>query len=111
MSTENKPQQLTVKEALEQGLEITRSFAHSKTGIPVFYVRPADACFNRSRRFVGYDKMRKGIQKWFAPEIKYFQIKNTIIGSNNESNALKEFWRICEAYEIGVFTEVKEIKQ
>lgn len=104
-----QPQQLTVKEALEQGLKITRS-AGSKTGIPIFYVRPADACFNQSRRFVGYDKMERGIQKWFAPAVKYFQVKNSIIGSNNKSNALREFWRVCEGAEIGVFVEVKEIK-
>lgn len=104
------PTTLTVKEAIEQGLKITRSAGQPKTGMPVFYVRPANACFNRSRRFVGYDKMQKGIAKWWAPEVKHFEIKNTIVGSNNESNALKEFWRICEGAEIGILVKVKEIK-
>ena len=78
------------------GIHVLRSHGLSKTGAPIFFVRPANMCFNRSRRFVGYDKMAKGIVKWFAPEVKYWEIDGYILGSNSEENAVKEWNRVSD---------------
>lgn len=90
-------------------VKIERSFGQSKTGIPIFYVRPLQACNNKSHRCVGYNKKERTVWKWFYPEINYYEIKNCVIGSNSERNALKEFWRVCSKEEIGVIVEVKKI--
>lgn len=88
-------------------IKIERSLGRTKTGIPVFFVRPAHACENRSRCFVGYDKMNKGIVRWYASSILYFIVDGHLIGSNNEKNALSEYWRICDRNKVGKIVEVK----
>lgn len=88
-------------------IKIGRSYGRNKLGAPVFFVRPSEKCFNRSRRFVGYDKMYKGIDKWFSPTITYFVIDDRIIGSNTAMNALREYHRVCEKEKIGKYFEVK----
>lgn len=95
----------------ESPLKIERSHGRTKAGISVFYVRPAKTCFNRSRRFVGLTALQEGIKKWFGPEVRYFEVKSRIIGSNNETNALKEYWRVCDKSEIGVAAQVQEHKE
>jgi hypothetical protein len=90
-------------------LDRYRSRGRTKLGIPVFYVRPKEACENRSRKFVGYHKMNKGIERWFAPEVKYFLVDGHLIGSNNPKNALREYHRICEKEKIGRQFEVNPI--
>ena len=94
---------------IKEAVDIRRSFGQNKTGIPVFFVRPIIACFNRSHRFVGYDKMDKGIDKWFSPEVKTFLIDGHIIASNSEKNALREYHRVCTKDKIGKLFEVKQL--
>lgn len=90
-------------------VKIDRSFGQNKTGIPIFFVRPLLTCHNRSHRCVGYDKKDLAIQKWFSPEVYYYVIKNYVIGSNSEMNALREFWRVCSKEEIGILVEIKTL--
>ena len=61
-------------------IKVTRSFGRNRLGVPVFFVRPLEASFNRSRRFVGYDKLNKGVQRWFAPAVKMFLVDGHLIG-------------------------------
>jgi hypothetical protein len=77
-------------------VHIRRSAGRAKDGMPVFYVRPAQSCENRSRRFLGYDQRDKGIIKWFVPNVNYYLVDGHLIGSNTAQNALKEYWRICD---------------
>ena len=105
LSQGQTPKELTVKEALD----IRRSAGQTNTGIPVFYVRPTSACFNRSHRFVGYDKMNKGIEKWFSPIVKSYLIDGHVIVSNSEKNALREYHRVCAKEKIGQLFSIKII--
>ena len=65
------------------------------------YLRPNYECFNKSRKVGGmrnevWDKVYKTISKWYAPGINLYMVDGHIIGSNNEENALKEYWRVCD---------------
>lgn len=95
----------------EIGVKVERSFGRTRTGIPVFYVRPAEACENNSRRYLGYAKLNKGIARWYGPEVKYFLVDGHLIGSNNEKNALWEYWKICDKSKIGKKFEVIDYQQ
>ena len=97
------------KEPQRAYIEVRRSHGQAKTGIPVFFVRPVMPCCNRSHRFVGYDKMRKGIEKWFSPEINSYLVDDHVICSNNPNNALREYHRVCATEKIGKLFEVKLI--
>lgn len=105
------PPELTVKESIEQGngdqLEVRRSDGKTRMGIPVFFVRPSMACFNRSHRFVGYYKMSMGVRKWFSGEIRAYLIDGYVIASNSEDHALREYHRVCAKEKIGQLFEVK----
>lgn len=65
------------------------------------YLRPNYECFNKSRK-VGsatgdiWDKVDKVIAKWYGPKVNLYMIDGHVIGSNNEENALKEYWRVCD---------------
>jgi hypothetical protein len=39
--------------------------------------------------------------------VLYFDICGTVIGAKDEASALKEYWRICPAEEIGKAQKVK----
>lgn len=94
----------------EVGVKTERSSGKSKAGIPIFYVRPAISCYNKSRRYVGYQKMNAGIKRWYYPKVRYFLVDNYLIGANKEKNSLKEYWRICDTDKIGVEFKVVENK-
>jgi len=98
------------KKADRADLDIRRSKGQNRTGIPVFYIRPVFACDNRSHRFIGYDKMEKGIAKWFSPEIRAYIVDGHLIGSNTPNNARREYNRICERKKIGQTFEVKPLQ-
>jgi len=95
----------------DPGVKYERSGGRAKWGVPVFFVRPALPCGNSSRRYVGYDKLRKGIARWYGPKIIYFVIEGHVIGSNSEKNALREYWRICDKENIGKIFYVKPLQQ
>jgi hypothetical protein len=88
---------------------VRRSFGQTKTGIPIFFVRPAQACFNRSRRCIGYDKMNKVVEKWFSPAVLYYLVDDHVIGSNSEKNALLEYHRVCVMENVGKLFKVETI--
>lgn len=96
-------------EEIQANLDIRRSAGQTKTGIPVFFVRPTIACDNRSHRFVGYNKKEKGIGKWFSPSVQSFLIDGHVIASNSEKNALREYHRVCAKEKIGQLFEVKTL--
>lgn len=98
-------------EQKEPAIKYERSAGKAKGGIPIFFVRPQLACNNRSRRYIGYDKLRKGIQRWYGPEVKFYLVDGHLIGSNKPANALHEYWRICEREKIGRIFEVIEYAQ
>lgn len=91
----------------QDDIKIEASRGFGKANKERYYVRPIWECFNRSRSVSGYsrkeieEKIEKLIKKWYAPEIILYEINGLLIGSNNESNALKEYWRVCEQKDIG----------
>lgn len=80
-------------------VSVISSNGFSKNGEQYVFIRPTRQCFNRSRRCLKSNAERT-IKKWFTP-INYYEIQGHIIGSNNEVNALKEYWRVCAPENIG----------
>lgn len=80
-----------------EGIKIENSNGLGKGGRVVYYVRPLQQCFNRSRKFKGFthfeltEKKDKLIKKWYAPMVIYYEVDGHIIGSNSKENALKEY--------------------
>ena len=91
------------------GVKIVRSRGRNKDAMPVFFVRPLNACENRSRRFMGYKRRDDGIHRWFGPMVIYYLVDGHLIGSNSPKNALKEYWRICSIEKVKQKFEVKEL--
>ncbi len=95
-------------------VEITYSRGRGKNGKLHAYVRPARECLNKCRRISGYDKedldeqILKCIKKCYTP-IHYYKINGSIIGANNEKNAMAEFRKICRRDDIGQQFEIEEI--
>lgn len=94
--------------ATMKGIEITYSDGRGKSGQQYAYIRPAGKCRNKSRRCAVQD-IQKTIDRYFAPEVKYYEVDGFTIGSNSPDNGLKEYYRICDKRLIGVKFEVKEI--
>lgn len=90
-----------------EGIEITYSDGRGKNGQQYAYIRPAK-CRNQSRRCPVRD-IQKTLSRYFAPEVKYYEIDGFTIGSNSPENALKEYYRICDRRLIGVKFQVKQI--
>lgn len=94
---------------------IKHSRGYGKNGKISAYIRPKEYCFNRDRKVSAFSnqelsgKISDCVKKYYEP-IKYYEIKGKIIGSNNEENALKEWWRVCEKDDIGIRINV-EIKK
>lgn len=84
---------------MSKQVEITRSNGFSKNGGQYYYLRPSVKCDNKSRRVLE-DRIVANINKWFSPDILLYKINGSIIGSNSEENALKEYWRICDEADI-----------
>lgn len=85
-----------------EGIKIEKSNGRGKGGRSVYYIRPIQKCFNKSRKVSGFthaeieEKKEKLINKWYAPMIIYYEINGCVIGSNSKENALKEYSRICD---------------
>lgn len=83
-------------------LKVTKSQGRAKNGNVYFYVRPLLSCSNKSRR-VHSDLLHNWILK-FMPSITYYVFQNnsgwkTIIGAKDQTQAWKEYKRICEKRE------------
>lgn len=99
------------KEMLDS-VSVTYSRGRAKYGRKVYFVMPnSQNCRNRSRRIVAQDgdqayyKLIEVIKKWYFP-LSDYTVDGLIICSNSESNALSEYWRICEKNKVGVNFEV-----
>lgn len=92
---------------------IERSKGKSNTGV-TYYVRPNKKCFNRSRPVIIYDgadvdkRIKRLVVRWFWP-MKYYTIDGITIGSNSESNALQEYWRVCDPSKKDKFLKATEL--
>ncbi len=81
------------------------SNGRGKAGKLSAFIRPSQSCFNKSRKVSAYSlpelkqSIDKCIIKWFDIVI-YYQIDGHTIGSNNEINALKEYYRVCDKKDI-----------
>jgi hypothetical protein len=86
---------------LIKDVSVCYSRGRGKGGRRANFIRPADNCFNKSRRVTGFtdeeldEKIIATVKKWYYP-MKYYKVDNHIIGSNSEENALREYWRVCE---------------
>ncbi|MEI6949797.1 hypothetical protein V9K67_21600 [Paraflavisolibacter sp. H34] len=82
-------------------VQIVYSHGRGSGGKLYAYVRPANDCFNRSRRVGGFTgaelegAIQMCIEKWFTP-CNYYLVEGCVIGSNSEKNALKEYWKVCD---------------
>jgi hypothetical protein len=99
------------KEMLDS-VSVTYSRGRAKYRRNVYFVMPnSQTCRNRSRRIVAQDgdkayyKLIGVIKKWYFP-LNEYKVDGLIICSNSESNALSEYWRICEKSKVGVNFEV-----
>lgn len=103
------------KELIEKNVSVCYSRGYGKGGKRYYYIRPKDDCYNQSRKVSGwtgdelFDAIVRCVKKWYEP-IQYFMIEGKIIGSNNEENALKEWWRVCEKSQIGIRCAVEKIE-
>lgn len=103
------------KEMLDS-VSVTYSRGRAKYGRMVYFVMPnSQTCRNKSRRIVAldgdqaYDKLIEIVKKWYFP-LNEYKVDGLIICSNSESNALSEYWRICEKYKVGLQFEVSSLK-
>lgn len=92
-------------------LKIEKSNGRGKLGMQAVYIRPDYYCFNKSRKAKAYsnedlqNKINNIIRKWYSPQLFVYEIDGETIVSNNEYNALKEYWRVCNRNKIGaIFT-------
>lgn len=87
-------------EELIKDVSVCYSRGRGKGGSRANFIRPADDCFNRSRRVTGFtneeldEKIIQVVKRWYYP-MKYYKVDGHIIGSNSEENALKEYYRVC----------------
>lgn len=84
------------------------SNGNGMAGMQYAYLRPNYECMNKSRRVGAFyskelwEKAEKVVLKWYYPKIILYKIDGLTIASNNEINALKEWWRICEKKFVGI---------
>ena len=89
-------------------VKVEYSRGYGKSGKLAAYVRPDFDCFNRSRRVADYsheglrEMVNTVIRKWYAPKLVAYKIDGYVIVSNNEENALKEFYRVCDKEQINI---------
>lgn len=94
-------------------IKIKNSKGRGKDGKKHVYIRPDYYCFNKSRKASGFyeDDLKESInsvlRKWYQPELFIYEINGQTIVSNNEKNALTEYWRVCESKDIGKIFTVK----
>ena len=97
-------------------IKISPSKGRGRAGKLHAYVHPDYYCFNRSRKASGfnYDELKDSInsvvRKWYSPAVFVYEIDGQTIVSNNEKNALTEYWRVCARDKIGVIFPVKLIE-
>ena len=90
---------MDIKELLN-GVDVTYSRGRGKGGRRRWFIMPKHYCFNKARSVTGYDtkemeeKVIEIVKKWYYPMI-YYKIDGHTIGSNNERNALTEYYRVC----------------
>lgn len=98
-------------EELLKDVSVCYSRGRGRGGRRANFIRPADDCENKSRRITGFtakeldEKIIAVVKKWYYP-MHYYIIDGHLIGSNNEMNALKEYWRFCEKDYIGMIMPV-----
>lgn len=97
---------------LLSGVSVCYSRGRGRGGRRANFIRPSEDCFNKSRRVTGFtdeeldEKIIATVQKWYYP-MRYYLVDGHLIGSNNEMNALKEYWRVCEKDYIGMIMRVQ----
>lgn len=103
---------IEIEKEMLDSVSVTYSRGRTKYGRKVYFVMPnSETCRNRSRRIVAQDgdqayyKLIELIKKWYYPLNEYV-VDGSIICSNSESNALSEYWRICERNKVGINFEV-----
>jgi hypothetical protein len=88
-------------------LKIERSKGKGMMGKMSAYIRPDYYCFNKARKADGWnnqelqESINNILRKWYQPELFAYEIDGETIVSNNEKNALTEYWRVCERTKIG----------
>lgn len=103
-------------EKYKEAININFSIGKGKGGKKYAYIRPKANCFNRDRKVGGFTKNElrvqiiKCIEKYYFP-IRYYELENHIIGANNEDNALKEYWRVCDLKDVGKQFVIKNINK
>lgn len=97
-------------------LKIEKSKGFGKDGKQWVSIRPDYYCFNKARKAKAYsnedlqDAVNTIIRKWYSPELFVYEIDGQTIVSNNEDNALTEYWRVCDRNKIGaIFTVATKI--
>lgn len=97
-----------------QNIKITHSNGLGKGGKMFVFIRPDFDCMNRSRRVGAYtseelkEVVAKCIAKYYTP-LKQYMVDGHIIGSNNEKNALREYWKVCDKNYVGKRFLVEEM--
>ena len=98
-------------EELLKGVSVCFSRGRGRGGRRANFIRPAEDCFNRSRRVTGFtdeeldQKIIATVKKWYYP-MRYYIVDGHLIGSNDEMNAMKEYWRVCEKDYVGIIMRV-----
>ncbi len=98
-------------------IKITKSNGRGKDGRMHVYIHPDYYCFNKSRKASGFykddlqDAINFVLRKWYQPELHVYEIDGHTIVSNNEKNALTEYWRVCERNKIGELFTVTPFMQ
>lgn len=93
-------------------LIIEKSKGFTKDGRKKIFIRPEYYCFNKSRFATGIgqaeleEAKNNIIRKWYSPNLLVYTIDSHTIVSNNEKNALTEYWRVCERNKIGKLFKV-----
>ncbi len=71
-----------------------------------FIIPNSDKCTNMRYRVGGWDRAELNerilacIIKHYSPQLLTYRVDNHIVCSNNETSALKEYWRICDRAKI-----------
>lgn len=105
------------KDTYSTTLLIQRSRGRSKNFMLVAYVSPVNLMAkNKPRRVVGFDEdellhnIKKVWASYYFPSNMY-KISGMNFIANNEKNAIKEYWRICEKELVGKIPTVELISE
>jgi len=85
-----------------------------KNGKRYAYIRPDYYCGNNSRKASGFttkelaDDVARICTKWYSPELFVYEVDGITIVSNNDTNALTEYWRVCQREKIGFIFPVTQ---